>query len=391
MKDINRIFLTKTIVDLMGREYNMPFIKFLFDDETLNSFNEYLDDADEVNRSKILQSINYLRQIKNDKDNGVDDIYITVHDSKRFFHLLEKLVSAYSAKEGHSLINHYNFIRSIWLRMGVSDIDNVERFLEKQITFIYNESNFSTHRDVKKIDDEKTLVYYVSENEDWFETNKNIFFSLVSNNDDIYENSYEYDFPAIHFALAKINGKKTCFIYGIQNLPCCHSHDEDTRNNLQDIRKKLRNKNVSADFIIGMSLFLDYLYDSGVTEIEIPTLQVFNYQYHECLSKSISDCVSGYTDEDIAEIEDLMKCGCLCDKVTDYLHTMSMVERFVDKEDLISYNKSERFIDLFMELMEKNSNIELICEPFIQGENMKIRINGKSNLLDDYKTKKRTL
>ena len=164
-----------------------------------------------------------------------------------------------------------------------------------------------------------------------------------------------------------------------------------SKNNLQDIRKKLRNKNVSADLIIGMSLFLDYLYDRGVTEIEIPTLQVFNYQYHECLSKSISDCVSGYTDEDIAEIEDLMKCGCLCDKVTDYLHTMSMVERFVDKEDLISYNKSERFIDLFMELMEKNSNIELICEPFIQGENMKIRINGKSNLLDDYKTKKRTL
>lgn len=374
----------------MGREYNMPFIKFLFDDETLNSFNEYLDDADEVNRSKIFQSINYLRQIKNDKDNGVDDIYITVHDSKRFFHLLEKLVSAYSAKEGHSLINHYNFIRSIWLRMGVSDINDVEGFLERQISFIKNESRFCEHRELRDFDDKK-LMYWINENEDWFETNKNIFFCLASNTNDIFKPSYEYDFPAIHFALTKVDGKNICFIYGIQNLNVCHSHDEKIKENLQPIRKRLRNKSVSPDFIIGMSLFLDYLYERGITEIEIPALQVFNYQYHECLSDSINNSVSSYTDDDIEEIEDLMKCGCLCDKVTDYLHTMSMVKRFVDKEDLISYNKSERFINLFIELMEKNPSIELICEPLIQGENMKIRLNGKCDLLDNYKTKKRTL
>ena len=92
----------------------------------------------------------------------------------------------------------------------------------------------------------------------------------------------------------------------------------------------------------------------------------------------------------IKEIEDMIKLGVLTDKVTDYLHTYSMVNRFVGKEDSISHNKSERFVELFMALMEKNSNIELVCEPFVQGENMKIHLNGKTNILEEYKTKKRT-
>jgi hypothetical protein len=388
MEDIRQIFLTKTIPDFLRWEVNMPYIKFLFDSDTLKSFDDYLDKKSD-DYSKGLNSIRYLTQIYQESMTNKEQIYIRVHDSDRFFKLLEELIDCYSKKNGHALLYHYNFIRSIWLRMGVSDIDDVEGFLERQINFIKNETVLNDYKEIDKFASNEVLACHISENEDWFETNKNIVFSIRRTPDSYLEPDIDYEFPAIHFAVSNLDGKKTCFIYGMQSL---HKSDADEiKSDIQFVRKSLRNKNVSADFIIGMSLFLDYLYDHGITDIEIPTLQVFNYVYHECLSDTIFNSYSSYTDDDIKEIEDMIKLGVLTDKVTDYLHTYGMVSRFVGKQDSISYNKSERFINIFVELMEKNPNIELVCEPFVQGENMKIRINGKSNILDVYKTKKRTL
>jgi len=387
MENIRKVFLTKTIPDFLRWEINIPYIKFLFDLETLNKFEDYLD-KDDLNYSTGLNSIRYLSQIYQESLTDKDQIYIKVHDSDKFFELLDELIKSYSKKKGHSLLNHNNYIRSIWLRMGVSDIDDVEGFLKRQIVFIKNEDVIDDYKEIDRFNKSEVLAYRVSENEDWFETNKNIYFSIRRKPKSFLEPTMDYDFPSIHFTLAKKDGNATCFIYGIQLLS--KVQDKEIKDDIQYIRKKLRNKNVSSDFIIGMSLFLDYLYEKGVTEIEIPTLQVFNYPYHECLSESIYNSYNNYSEEDIKEIEDMMQSGVLTDKVTDYLHTYSMVNRFVDKEDLISFNKSERFVNLFVELMELNPNIELVCEPFIQGENMKIHLNGKTNILEDYKTKKRT-
>ena len=388
MENIKEVFLTKTIPDFLRWEINMPYIKFLFDLETIKSLESCLDKKSD-NYSKGLSSIQYLTQIYEDSKNGKDDIYIKIHDSERFFKLLDEAVQSYFLKSGHGLINHYNFIRSIWLRMGVSDILDVEGFLERQINFIKNEPVLNDHKEIARLSNNEILSYRVNENEDWFETNKNIIFSIRRIPYSFLKPDIDYDFPAIHFAISDLNDKKVCYIYGMQSLNVRVA--DEIKKDIQFIRKGLRNKNVSADFIIGMSLFLDYLYELGINEVEIPTLQVFNYIYHEYLSNTIFDSYSSYSESDIEEIEDMLKCGVLTDKVTDYLHTYSMVSRFVDKQDSISYSKSERFVNLFLELLEKNPNIELICEPFVQGENMKIRINGKCNILKDYKTKKRTL
>jgi len=385
MEDIRKIFLMKTIPDFLSWEFDMPYIKFLFDLDTLKSFNNYLD-KDDNDYNKGLNSIKYLTQIYQESKTDKDQLYIPVHDSKRFFELLEKLVESYSKKKGHALLNHYNFIRSIWLRMGVNDINDVEGFLERQITFIRGEAALPDYKEIKKFDEHNFLAYSVNENDDWFEINKNIVFSLRRSPESFLEPVVDYSFPAIHFAFGKSDGKITCFIYGIQSLNECHN--EEIKNDLQPIRKKLRNKSVSADFIIGLSLFFDYLYDQGVTNIEIPTLQVFNYLYHVYLSKNIFDNFSSYTESDIAEIEDLINQGVYTDKVTDYLHTKKMTNRFVDKEDSISYNKSERLINILLELVDRYPTIELMSEPFIHGENLKIKLNGKANILADYCQKK---
>ena len=173
--------------------------------------------------------------------------------------------------------------------------------------------------------------------------------------------------------------------YGIQSLK--RFYDDKIKEELQPIKKRLRNKYVSADFIISLSLFLDYLYDLGIRNVEVPGMQVFSYPYHEHLSQSIKDNYSSYTDSDREELEELYEQGNRSDKVKDYIHTKSMVPRFVDKEDSISYNKTERLIYTFSELMNKSNCIEIVSEPYIQSDNMKIKIIGKTNILNNYQKK----
>lgn len=389
MEDIRKIFLTRTIPDMLCNIYSMPEIKFIFDDKTLDEFENFLNKDDNDSYVKGLKSINYLANNSKAAKEGIDDTYVYIYDSNSFFSLLEKLLELYYKDHRHSINDSCNFIRSIWLRMGSNDIVNVEKFLERQGLFIKNYSVLPEYREIYTFDNNDVLAYRIKDNEDWFETNKNIVFSIRKSSDDLFDMPNDYDFPAIHFGITKEKGRPICYIYGIQSLN--EFHNDDIKSDLQPIRKGFRNKHVSADFIIGLSIFLDFLYDIGIRTVEIPTLQVFNYSYHENLSSSISDNFDSYTDSDKREIEELYDNGDRSDKVEDYMHTKKMVSRFVNKQDSISYNKTERLIYTFLEIINNNDSIELVSEPYGQSDNMVISLYGKTNVLDKYNKKKRTI
>ena len=199
------------------------------------------------------------------------------------------------------------------------------------------------------------------------------------------EGTRDSEFPSIHFGISKENGEAISYIYGIQSIS--NIKDNEIKDSLQSIRKNLRNKYVSADFIISLGLFLDYLYDIGIKKIEIPVLQVFNYPYHEILSTNISDSFNSYTDSDIEEIESLYENGNRSDRVEDYMHTKKMVSRFVNKQDSISYNKTERLIYTLYELINRYDSVELVSDAYGQSDNMIIELNGKTNILNNYQKK----
>lgn len=361
----------------------IPFIKFLFDKETLDMFTRIL--KDEYNmylHDRGMRSIKFLNDIYTSFQNGVEDIYIPVTNQASFFNNLHGIMCEYWWKK-KDLEELYEFLCSIWIRMGASDILNVEDFLQRQKEFLGCYSFFKDD-EVLSLGDKK-VVCEVSDNDLYFETNQNIKFSIRGSN------GQKYDFPAIHYELVTDeDDRTTCYIYGIQRLN--KTCDDELKKELRPIRRRFGNIYIHADFIIALSLFLDYLYDNGITDVEIPVLQVFNYPYHELLSNNFSKDFDSYTSDDITKLEELYKNGDRSDAVEDYIYTKSMVSRFVDKEDSISYNKTERFINTFYELMNKNPLIELVCEPFIQGENLVIRLKGKSNLLDSlagYQKKKR--
>ena len=90
----------------------------------------------------------------------------------------------------------------------------------------------------------------------------------------------DYDFPAIHFALAKENNHPTCFLYGIQQQPI-EQRNEDIKEYIQPIRKQLRNKYVSSDTLIALSLFFDFLYKG-------PRFNMFTKNRHKSINSRFS-------------------------------------------------------------------------------------------------------
>lgn len=374
MENIQSIFLTKTIPSLLESNVEMDYVKFVFDKETLKGLKDYLNKEDMTSYYEGLKSIEYLYNVHKDSEEVKEGIYINVHDSEKFFNLLQELIETYAHSKNHTLVHPYNFIRSIWLRMGVSDVNDVEGFLERQLKFLKNDAILAHENStIHSFNDDEYLSYQVKDNKDWFETNQNMYFKIYKLTDSIFDTK-EYAFPSIHYGFSEENNIGECYIYGIQKLET--KQDEEIKEKLQPIRSSLRNKNISPDFIIGMSLFLDFLYTHKITVVEIPTLQVFNYEYHEGLSNIVKKEIESYD-----EIQS---------STPEYRMAKKLEERFADKEDIISYNKTERFVELFRILMELNPNIELVSEPFVTGENMVIHLNGTTDILKDYEKKERT-
>ena len=57
-----------------------------------------------------------------------------------------------------------------------------------------------------------------------------------------------------------------------------------------------------------------------------------------------------------------------------------MYYRFVDKQDIISKNKTERLLNTFLVMNEKYDNIEFMNDPFIEDDylSVKTKVNKKT-------------
>lgn len=351
-------------------------INFVFSEEDINEIISYLPRIDKnLLRDKLLEIRNKAFNIKqlsnsNDKDN---DVYIYVPNYKKFFYMLYEIYtnSGYNFYLG---LNRDNLINTIWLRMGVEDISDVMGFLKRQLEFI-NNNNFLNENNNGvgnfSIVDNIRIHYQNEKNPEWFETNKNITFYWTDISSDSAK--FPYMLPSIHYGLAKENEELICYIYGIQNF--CDNNNwrlekfsKDAKSQIKKIRKSFYNSYISPDFVIALKYFIDLLQRKEISTIKIPFLQVFNYDYHKFLSNIFKEAYNSYSDAEKIEYEKKAEEGLFDDEVVGYLNEKNYFERFADKEDIISRNKIDRFIQLFMALSEKTENIELITEPALNGE-----------------------
>lgn len=388
-------FCFRLLHDFKTGKYNTPNFKFVFSKEDSKIIIDYLESlkaeghAIQINIkthisnrnimvSEIEETINIIKEIDEEYREGGDEnnLYIEVPDYKKFFKLLSELLVIY--EENTHLVNFSSLIRSLWLRMGPSDMANILEFLNRQIEFTKNDYKLPTRPTLFKTVDNLEICYFNNGNQEWFETNSHVRPLIRRAVGEYYNSHYEettknyesYYLPTIHCGFTKEGDNPTCYVYGIQQLGNCEQ-DPVIKNITQEERKRLRNKYVSPDFIIALKIFIDILKEKGITTIKVPLLQVYNYEYHQSVGNKYYEKLKSYSPERIHDLEWMNASDCA---IEDYQNTKKQVERFYGKEDIISANKTERLIYTFYLLAEKYDNIEILTEPFVESDNLICKI-----------------
>ena len=206
-------------------------------------------------------------------------------------------------------------------------------------------------------------------------------FKLKNNDHSIYR------LPIVHYSIDNSNDNPICYIYGIQRTCKTPRKDKYIEEYMRDIKRDFRNEYVSKDFILSLGLFLDVLYNNGIEDVRVPVYQVYNYDYHKIVAIDATGVFNSYSEDTKKKYEEAFKNGDTSDIILDYIRDRNRYNRFVGMEDIISKNKTERLIHTFMLASSIFDNIDIINEPFIEGDELIIKIKNNTNILERLKEK----
>jgi len=334
------------------------FIEEMFDKYIVDYYSGFKEDA-----SKIIQA---LKQ-GNDRENDLPSLVI--NDYQSFFELLrqyyEKDIELHFQRTKMSWFPVYemkNCFQDIWLRATPEDFNNPEQFLQKQVQFI-NDPTFVKYDN----DTELGSSIYFDDNivcvnngiaRAWDEMPREFKISIY---DKQYYNKTElfhrprYTLPVVRYGIYEKVGKKICVIGSIQK------EKEESSKEVSSVFNRIRykvNKDVPSEEnidgiepsnVIALSMFINFLHNEGITNLEVPSLYVLDYQYHQ---KRSIQLVEEFNNEwtEYRQQEDH----------EEYQEEKIRLENMVNKEDIISQNKTERFIKTFMRLTYHYPQSEII-------------------------------
>ncbi len=372
-KNVTREFITETLYQILFSE-DLPNFKFEFrEDEaiefienTLKSYSEKYDFNKEKSQ-KILQAI------KQKSDENTETPVMIVKDYKQFFELLrqlyEKQIELYFLRTGMSGFTRYeknNFFEQIWLRATPDDFNNPEEFLRKQVDMV-NDTTFEKYNEetcLGKIAflDNNILCVRNGIARTWDENSREIEITIYDKNH--YDNKEllvrpNYTLPVIRYGLYEKNGKRICYIGSIQDKSWPRGEYNDLE---QEINKKRYKANegvlkedtykVEPKHLLALSIFINLLHKENISEIEVPSLYVLDYDYHTKRNKKIlEDFEKGWTEEDIERCPDV------------YIRELNYFEKAYNKVDLISEIKTERLLLTFRRLLHHYPNGNVTSYP----------------------------
>ena len=205
-RELIEIFLV-SVIGWIKRDKDVPKMNFKFNEEGINLLKDVV--------RKPFANTGYRANMKdvNEAINQDEDaITIRIDDADRFFELLKDITNSivklekYYGNKSNPRNVALGLMRHIWLRMGVDDINNIERFLEKQLEFV-NDMTFDTLND-KKVGSffEGDILMNTSINRFWDESTRSMNFTIK-------EDDKEYALPRV---LYDIDNDGRCYIYAIQ-------------------------------------------------------------------------------------------------------------------------------------------------------------------------------
>ena len=352
-KEIIELFLIRTIKEIKKGNV-VPNINFKFNEDGINLFKS-------VSKSPFVLKDYWTPNIgQSDIDflekNNDNVLTIKVDDAYNFFNYLKDIVNEYI-----KLYHEYNEIKfsrkfamnlmkHIWLRMGVEDFSDVNSFLDRQLQFIKNRK--LDIYDVKQLKDNMTVNTIV--NNVYDETSRGMVFTIK-------EDDKTYELPHI---LYDVDDNNICYIYAVQSSK--GNKDKKIERKLYKINKGITNPNVHPSKVYSIILFVNELKKNGITKIKVPSIQVLSYDYHEILSKQVN--------ENLQEIEEKLKNknNDVTKEELDYV--LNMYNNMYNKQDKISYLKTEELIYLIYRLIEHDPNIEILNDINLQGDYLDIKI-----------------
>ncbi len=214
-KEIVELFVNHTSFEIK-KETETPNFNIIFPNEAFDLFETVMKHPftikDGWTPNIHEEDIERLRP-ENNADESVPTII--VKDEYDFFNYLtditNNLVRLYNVYGDHYSARALAILvmRRIWLRMGVTDFNNVEKFLNRQLQFIKNDK-FDSYKFEQKYTNLYDYDVYIKSNLNttWDETSRNMSFKIKDKEGNIHS------LPHIHYDIADDN---TCYIYGIQN------------------------------------------------------------------------------------------------------------------------------------------------------------------------------
>jgi len=353
-KELVEIFLSDTVPEIAG-EYEVPKFNIIFDEEAYQYFYYVLKHPYGTISTVREKHIKQLMSL-----NGDDSCpTIVVKDFQMFFYnlleIINRQIRLYALYEeprnARDLCMFY--LRRVWLRMTPGDFCNVEKFLDRELSFIKNYS-FDYLMLKRKITEfyGNDLYMALRLGTTFDESTRQMTFFLQT------KDKKRHDLPYIHYGVTEENGKKVCYIFGVQN-DFFRKRIPKVERTVYKLNQGISEENVHPSRVLVLKLFLEFLRKNGITHIKVPLLHVLNYRYHEIYSEHIKDQYKVW-DQDRIDGFQYLRSHRLKEEIRKYENAQIDYIRFVDKQDLISKLKTENLIQLFMEMLNQDSEFELV-------------------------------
>lgn len=375
-KEAVTLFLDRTMSDLKN-ESEIPVLNIVFPDSAFKLFDYIKEHPFEKDGSYVPPLYDRdIEKAKIENNSNPNLPTITVHNPVRFFELLTDIINSWSDFKNKCFGSYsaralfIQNIKRLFLRMSPNDMLNIEQFLERELSFLKDET-FEEYISKNTIIGEYEgyiLKTALEEAQSWCETSKKMTFYLTNDNNEFHT------LPSIYFGITEEYGEKVCYIYAIQSERH-RAHNKKIQRVLYKLNKGINNPDVNPASILILQTFINMLKEKGITNIKVPCLQVLSYRYHEILSDTTKrDFEKNYSPEQLEYINNLNSYDKER-KLEEYEWQCTWYSHIVDKQDFISETKTEGLFKIFRRVQDQYSTIELLNTPFIEDENLNIRIS----------------
>lgn len=376
-ENVTRNFLTDIFYDILFSEEH-PNFRFDFREKEavdfiVSTLENYTKEYSffEFRKNEILKVIN--SGIYSSENLPV----VVVNDYIKFFKLLKQYykedIKLYFKRTNFSQFPVYelkNCFLEIWLRMTPYDFNNPEDFLRRNVKMIQDKTfeKYSNEVCIGSLKRNRNYVVCVKNaiSRTWDEAPFEFQILIYDKKD--YESNYilkqNFKLPVIRYGIYEKNRKKVCYIGSIQNIDSLNKLDEKYLNLKNNIRKEVLTKelrkecyiqNIEPLKLLSLCIFITFLYNEGITEIEAPSMYVLDYEYHKKRGIKLKESFDKKWHKSKAEIplEDL----------DEYERDCKYLSQNYNKENVISSLKTETFIMTLNALLNLYNDANVICFP----------------------------